>query len=176
MSDWPVPSASASHEMELIATTALAGAAASIGFSGIDTTYRFFELVGWFLKDANAGQIGVTLNGDTTGVYNVQRIHADGATLGSARNLALNSFLCDIYQNIDASTVSSLSMTIEKPLASERATAKHLFSYISTAIILETSAFDWNNTAALISSIQVKVLSNNLAIGSRVSLGGARVD
>lgn len=175
MSDWPGASASTTREMELIATTTLSGAAASITFSGINTDYRFFELVGWFLKDANLGQMGVTLNGDTGVNYNSQYIAADGATIASGRATATAMIYVNIYDNMDASSVASLTMTIGKPVAGERASVVQTFSYIRTSLILEMAGADWNNTADLISSIQVKSLTNNLAIGSRVSLGGARV-
>lgn len=177
MSDWPIPVAAASHDMDLIATTALSGAAASITFSGIDTTYRFFEIVLWGLNDANVGGCGVQLNADNGANYAEENIYGNGGTLGSARRTGINSLnnLLGQEMSIDASVVFSAHITIGKPLATGYAAGEFIASVISGAALwLQASGLSWANTADLISSIAIVKSSNNFAIGTRASLGGAR--
>lgn len=159
--------------MAALLTTSLSGPAALISFTGLSTSYRFFELVGWLLKDANAGAINITLNNDTGANYDLENVNGSAATLSSARTAAGANLKLPLV-NVDASTVLSFHATIAKPTAAQKAAGVVHISSVGGGVILNDYDGLGYSGAALISRIDVNSATNNLATGSRVALGGAK--
>src|SRR3990167_8566715 len=137
-------------------TSVLTGDAASVSFTGLDTTYRRFLVVAYIVKDANAGEIYLRFNGDAGATYQQQHLRVNSTTLTPARNT-----LNQIQPQVDA-----MDATVGRVITMD--------GRVSTAAITMTlTADEWTNTADLINRIDVLASSNNLAAGTRVTIFGS---
>lgn len=174
MGVWPNVSPQTLLEMELIATATLGAPATGITVGGISTDYRMFEMVGWTLKDANTGQYQIRFNNDGGSNYNYELVNAANTSFGATQRTAAYTGILN-SPGSDASTAGAIVATFSKPITSVRAGLVALWSYItSAAIVAELTGGDWMNTADQITRVDLLAISNNLATGSTITLGGAR--
>src|SRR3990167_6005425 len=96
-------------------TSVLTGDAASVSFTGLDTTYRRFLVVAYIVKDANAGEIYLRFNGDAGATYQQQHLRVNSTTLTPARN-TLNQIQPQV-DAMDASTPALCIIRVAKPTA-----------------------------------------------------------
>lgn len=175
MSDWPPVAALPTKEMELLGKVTLAAPAASFSFTSIDPAFLTFEIVAWLLRDANAAYAAVRLNNDSGANYLWQSMNSNttvGALTASNDTAATYLRLSDFQPA--ASSISSHHVILSKPAAGTRAQGMAISSGFSTDVQSSQMGFDWNNTADLISRIDIISVTNNFAAGSRVALGGGR--
>lgn len=176
MSDWSLAPAGPSLEWEHIDTQVLSAAAAAITFSGIDTTYRRFRVLCAQLKDASGAASAVTtrLNNDSGSNYAYQRLSGDGATAAAARTSGTTAWSTDV--TTDDNDSGLLVWEITKPAAGMTGSAVGRLAFYLTGvgILLALLAGEWNNTADLISRIDLMMGSGQFNTGTRVTLGGAR--
>lgn len=176
MSDWPAASAAAGAEMLLIATTPLAAPAASMTFSGIDTSYRFFQVLASVLKSTSNAILRLTLNNDSGSNYGYQQAGASGASGLYGRGNNSTQPGIELNDSVwDASTMGFSQIEIQKPAAGLPAQALTLTSLLNTAAIhMHMIGSNWANVADLISRIDITSGVGNMDTGTRVSVGGAK--
>ena len=161
----------------LIEDQVLGSAAASITFNTGLTDYTKFRLTVYVIKDGTGGQIFVRCNGDTGSNYAQQRLSADATTAAGQRLTGQTSVAIAAYATVTANGTGLFTISISKPLAGTPARGESSGSYFADlatdAVLLDEVAFEWNNTAALISSLSILSSSGNFAAGTRAVLEGA---
>lgn len=155
-----------------IGSQRLAAPASSITFSGIDTSYRMFRLTVFIVKDGTASSVLLRLNNDTGSNYVRQRLTGNDSAVAAAR--AASFFLSGI-STVAAGGTFTASVTIAKQLATAPAMLVGRMAYMSSAPGEQLQALggQWNNTADLISQIDLDCPVGNFAAGTVVVLEAA---
>lgn len=159
---------------EEIETVTLGSAAASVSFTTGLTAYKFFRLTVFIKNDANAKTASIRLNNDGGTTYARQYLAAQSTTVLGARSTGQTSALLNVVGgDIDANSYLSASVLIAKPSASVKGQLTIHSGYDPAALMtMELWGVEWNNTADLISRIDVIASSNNFAAGTSVLLEG----
>jgi len=154
-----------------IETQTLTTTAASVVFSTGLTGYKFFRLTGYWVSDASAGAVDIRLNNDSGANYAYQRIQAASTTVSGSRATGQTAQrLTPAFP--DGSSFNSFSALIAKPAAGVKAQATAHVGFTQTSVAMELEGAEWNNTADLITRIDVIALSNNFAAGTSILLEG----
>jgi hypothetical protein len=161
----------AGNTYEAIRTETLASAQASVTFSSIPSTYT--DLVIVFAGTAVTGNnyMGLQFNGDTGNNYSSTLLRGNGTAAQSAR--LSNQPQADTAYGSPVNTDQN-NIIVQIQNYSNTTTYKTMLSRSNSASV-ETSATValWRNTAA-ITSIVLKLTSNNFASGSTFSLYGIK--
>ena len=153
-----------------IETQTLTTTAASVVFSTGLSGYKFFRLTGYVLNDGvGNNEVLLRLNNSSSG-YTTQAIEAASTAVQGARATATSAEVTG-FQNFAASQAGSFVAIIAKPAAGVEAQIVSQAGY-NTTIVLALAGSEWNNTADLISRIDVIASSNNFAAGTSILLEG----
>jgi hypothetical protein len=155
----------------LIEDTVLGSAAASITFSDLGDWTKF-RLTLYAIGDGSAKVVSARLNGDTGTNYARQQLGANSTTVAGERVTGDTDFNINSVATLGANQMMLCTLEISKPLTTTPARGTASVAYNST-VVLEEFAYEWNNTADLISSITILSSSGNFAAGSRAVLEGA---
>jgi len=160
---------------DVIDSTTLGSAAASVSFASIDSKYKLFRVTAYIVKDATASTVAMRLNGDTGSNYDRQHLIGNSTTVSASRGTGQDRMYL-ATNTLAASSVATFSITIGKQIAGSAAMAladSVLFAAPGiSALLEERAAFRWSNTADLISRIDLISSSGNFAAGTVVVLEG----
>ena len=132
-----------------------------------------FRITAYIVKDGSAGNVLVTLNGDTGTNYDEQRLFGSSTTVSAIRNTGQTSFPAT-YTQIAASEAATIDLTVAKPLAAAAGMLLAQGARLgSGGIDRDSIAGIWNNTSSLISQIDIASSSGNFAAGTVAVLEGA---
>ena len=152
----------------VIGSQTLESAAASVSFTGISTTYRMFRVTAYIVKDGNAGGVNVRLNNDDGGNYDRQRMIGGSTTVSANRATGQTSFSDD---STAANTATTQTIQVAKQLAAAPAMLLRESTYLLGGDVAVQRAADvWDNTADLISRIDLIASAGNFAAGTVVVL------
>ena len=160
----------------VIDSETLAAPAASISFTGIDTTYKMFRVTLYSIKDGTAGALQLRLNNDSGNNYAYQDITGDDTTVNGARATGQAQFVLTTGETMDDATAGTFEIVIGKTVAGSAAMLLSKGAYYHTttpALNYESIAGIWSNTADLISRIDLIVSAGNFASGTVCVLEGA---
>ena len=166
----------ASGPWEIVGSSRLSAAAASVSFASIPAAYTMFRLIAEIVNDGAIKDVALRFNNDSGANYDTQILNMSGGTLTGQRNAGGTSGAAD-YNGLSANTFATLEAIIAKPIAGAKGLA--LVSIVPTGaagIQLTEDAIVWNNTAALINRIDMIVSGGggNFAAGSLFILEGSR--
>lgn len=179
MTDWPPVVAAPTLEIEKVTTVVLAVPAAALTVSlPSDTTYVIFEIVAYLIRDATDGDFGIRLNNDSGANYNCEMVvNANaGFTVIGAAGIGATSLRFGPTP-VNATNAACLYATLTKVTAAARAVAVGHMGYTDSsnnALASGFTAWEWANTADLISRIDIIALTNSMIGGSRIAIGGGR--
>lgn len=151
----------------VLGSQVLESAAASVSFPGISTTYRMFRVTAYIVKDGTNGQVRLRLNADSGSNYDDQLLRGDNTTVSASRTTSATQLTTG--NTITASNVAAIEIVIAKQLAASTAMMLSRM-FMGSAQILDSKAGRWNNTADLISRIDLLSSSGNFAAGTTVVL------
>ena len=154
-----------------IESITLGSPAASVTFSSGLTAYKFFRLTVYILNDANAKNIQVRFNNDSGSNYTRQAVSAASTGVSGERPAATTSVEINTGNNITASETASVQVLVAKPAAGVKGQVVYSHGYNASPSLILGGA-EWNNTADLISRIDVIALSNTFAAGTSILLEG----
>lgn len=161
---------------EVIDTQQLSTTATSVSFQSIPTTFRAFRLTIYVQNDANGKDVYLRLNNDSGNNYDWNLLDADGASVASTETQNTAQILFGGGSaDVPANGAWSGQIVISKPLATTWALTSGTGSYmdVSPNMHSQVTGGRWENTADLISRIDVIASSNNFAAGTTVMLEGA---
>lgn len=156
---------------EHVASQVLGASAATITFSGLASD-DFYRLTGILVKDAGASLPvpSFRLNNDTANNYQTIRVRTTGATRGAATTASVSSF--QLTANLGANGYTGFVAWVSKPVAATRGQLGVVLGndYSGLAAQAEKAHGEWNNTANLITRIDVLIATDNFAAGSSIRL------
>lgn len=163
---------------ELISSTVLTSSAASVSFSGIVGTYKHLQIRYTAKTSVNATTLKLQFNSDTSALYDMHHLLANGTSVISDFYGANQTFI-ELVHGIDGSSSSSAFVSyvgdiLDYASTSKNKTIRSLHGGAPGAnnrIILTSGLY--RNTAA-ISSITFTPVTASLQIGSRFSLYGIK--
>lgn len=162
----PVTTFSEKH----IETTVLASPAASVSFTSGLTAYKFFRLTGYIQNDANAKTVLIRFNNDSGSNYTNQRVSADSTTVAGERHATSGVNIVRGF-TIAANEEASFTAIVAKPTAGVKGQLT-VQTGLNASPVLVLTGSEWNNTADLISRIDVVALADNVASGTSIALFG----
>jgi len=163
----------AEPDWTVISSSTLGAAAASVSFTSGLSGYTMFRITAYIVKDGNTGGAAIRVNNDTGANYSVQTIEANDVTITGNRATGQTSVAFNRYSNINASSNSILHVVIAKQVAGSPAMVLSSNTPMSTTGIREEiTAGLWNNTADLITRLDLLCTSNDFAAGTVVVLEG----
>jgi hypothetical protein len=170
---FPTQTPTTPSPLKHIAVQVLAAPAASVSFSGIDTKYRILILESFVINDANAKDVYVRLNGDAGAAqYNQQAIQASSTTISGSRD-ALTRFQPHLT-SMSASQLMEFAAIVVKSTASTKGQILISEGH-DTSPLLNLVGGQWENTAALMTRMDVLAASNNFAANSAFGLYGIEI-
>lgn len=174
MSEWTNKSV---HLWQHIDTQVLTGSAASIIFSGIDTSHRYFRLSAYLIVTvAASSSISGRINLGGT-VFDNQHLQARNATATSNATVADGGMNLGPPMGTGGTTIA-LDLIIQKPVATEYGKWLSLVSSDSiptTQLDVRFSGGAYLNTADLIDRIDLLAVVTTFQANSRVVLEGMSV-
>jgi hypothetical protein len=177
MSSFPTTSGPSSLQgaWEKLGSQKLTSAASSITFSGLSTDYRLWRVAAYVVKDGTGGTLHLRLNNDSGTNYAHQYISVDSTVFTGGRVTGQSSMLFGGNTAIGANEHRQVSCLIGKQQTGSGAMMVTPPSAAkATNIEVDFVANVWNNTADLVSRIDVLVFAGNLAAGTAVTLEGNR--
>lgn len=179
MTDWPPVIAAPTLEIEKVGIVTLAVPAAAISMSlPPDTTYVIFEIVAYIIKDGADGDVRVRLNNDSGSNYtseSLANVNTGFTAIGVGGENTSNLWVS--VTPLNANSAAALHMTLTKVTAAARAVGVGQVSFTDSSNNVLASGFlawEWANTTDLISRIDIIALTNSMAGGTRIVLGGGR--
>lgn len=159
---------------DVIDSTTLGSAAASISFASIDSKYKLFRVTAYVVKDATAHQATLRINNDSGANYDYQRLNGSSTTVSAARVTGQTSILLTPTETIAANSIAQFSIIIGKQIAGSAAMVLSDGTFDATSVgrVKADIAARWNNTADLINRIDLISSSGNFAAGTVVVLEG----
>ena len=151
-----------------VETQVLASPAASVSFTGLVPS-PFFRLTAYIQNDANVKAVFIRFNNDSAGNYVRQQISASSTSVAGTRDTAQTQIQPDLSPALAASQASSFGFIFAKPSAGVKAQAVGQMGFNASPVLALTGG-EWNNTADLISRIDVLASSNNFAAGTSIRL------
>lgn len=153
----------------VIGSITLGSAASSVSFTGIDTTYRMFRVTAYIVKDGTQGTVRLRFNNDSGSNYDRQNLRGSSTTVSAARTSGDTHIDTNTIAANEAGTVC---FVIAKQLATTAAmvVADVTLPTTGPALTTERLAGRWNNTADLISRIDLLPNNGNFAAGTTVVL------
>ena len=157
----------------VIGSATLGSAAASISFTGIDTSYRMFRITAYIVKDGTGGDVGLRFNNDSGSNYAYQRLSGSSTSVAAARVTGQTLIDCD-FGALQANENGTYVFTIAKQVTGSAAMAVGgSVAYASGPVLVEAQvAGIWSNAADLISRIDVVSGNANFAAGTVAVLEG----
>jgi len=159
---------------EVIDSTTLASAAASVSFTSIPTTYKMFRVTAYLIKDGSDGLVQLQINGDSGANYDRQYLRGDSTTVDGARTTGQTSI--NGNRNGESGLATTLEIVIAKQVAGSPAMVLWDQVMLDNAGTPAMNKFNiagiWNNTADLISRIDLVASAGNFAAGTVVVLEG----
>ena len=155
---------------DVIDSTTLGSAAASISFATGLSGYKLFRVTAYMIKDGTGGNAQLRLNNDSGANYDDQRVQGFVTSTPSGRATSQTYVL---LAQLDASTAGTIEIIIGKQLAG--ATGMILSEstqLVSGYFVTRYVAGRWVNTADLISRIDLISSGGNFAAGTVVVLEG----
>src|SRR3990167_3115669 len=154
----------------------LTAAAASIRFD-FPTDYKVLFLDMRLIKDGTVGAPDITLNGDTGANYDQQLLSGSSTTVAGARSTGrAELFAVDASFNIAANGALTAQCVIAKQQSGDEA-----LGLMSAALngnandpAVWFAAGIWNNTADLMSRLDITASATNFAAGTVAQLYGVR--
>lgn len=167
----------AAADYELISTTILGSAAASVTFSGLGTSaaaYKHLQIRAVYKMDTASETALMQFNGDTATNYRVHRLTGNGSTVTSA-DFGPKGSLVPLNATGTATGVFSTSIVDIFDFASttKNKTVRSLSGRLDTATEINLYSGAWFSTAA-ITSITLPATAGNIVTGSRFSLYGLK--
>ena len=157
---------------EVIGHSVLTGAAASVSFQ-FPVVYRAV-LVEWWINTSQDAAIWLRLNNDSGTNYSRQYIGANGATVSGAR--ATGETKIGTVNSTGGTDGASASILVVKTTAAARAQVIQTGGMLAPASIrLELIGGEWNNTADLLSRIDILPSAGNLDANTAITLWGFRL-
>lgn len=167
--------ATAGAAWTVIDSETLAAPASSISFTGIDTTYKMFRITAYIVKDGTDGLVQLRMNNDSGANYDAQRLRGDSTTVDAARATGDTSINCN--RNGESGLSQTLEIVVAKQVAGSPAMVLWDQVMLDNAGTPAMNKFNiagrWNNTADLISRIDLIASAGNFAAGTVVVLEGA---
>ncbi len=154
---------------DLLASTTLATATASVTFSSIDQSYGDLIIIVNALGSTTL-EARIRLNSDSGSNYNSVRMSGNGSTATSAALTSQTSGSLSVIA--DATTSQAIQLKVE--LQDYAATDKHtsiLARANQSATGTEATALRWASTAA-VTAIEILTSTGNWAIGGTFNLYG----
>ena len=173
MSQFPALVGAALAFWEDIDEQTLGAPAASVSFTGIGSTFTFLRVTGYLTKDGSSGGVFVRLNNDSAANYDRQRITASAAVVTGQR--ATTTGWLPAQTGIRLNEEANLAILIAKPVTGEEAQAVMISGTQNAAanfLDLGLQGGQWNNTAALISRVDLVSAVTNFDADTRVLLEG----
>lgn len=157
-----------------LAYSKLTGAAASIGFSGLSTSYKEFDVRGWVLIASSGQDLYLRPNNDTGASFDWQGFAADGATVSNSAATGQTATRANITAGYSNARPGSFRFMVYKNAAALEGMIHGSLGWHDTvpAIRVGQHATRWNNVANLISGFTVTTSSGNLSIGTTVTVFG----
>lgn len=152
-----VPSWTAQPSLVLIEEQTLSSANTTVTFSNIPNTYRYFKLVGEFVKSSSdITSILLRFNGDTTGA-NYQSgwmgFASDNTFVSSTSTSAAGVSLLNIF-NINSSSIYSFAEVEIYQFAANQAKGVKS-NVVNSSQAMQQGFGQWENTSNAISSIEI---------------------
>jgi len=155
---------------QLIESTTLASPAASVSFSTGLSGYKFFRLTYYAIHTASS-LLYVRLNNDSGSNYSAQQIAGDSTSVFGARVTSQAQWAPYSVSAIGGKMTGVLN--IAKPAAGVKAQlVTQQSANLAAAIKVDLTGGEWNNTADLISRIDLLPSSGNFDTGSSFLLEG----
>ena len=158
----------------VIGSTTLASPASSISFATGLSGYTMFRITAYIVKDGTLGAIQMRINNDSGANYDDQTLSGNSTAVGAARQTGQTQWPFP-QSAVAASTNATLEVTISKSVSTSPALAVASFTFIpngESSVGEGRSAGRWNNTADLISRIDLISSSGNFAAGTVALLEG----
>ena len=159
---------------DVIDSTTLGSAAASVSFASIDSKYKLFRVTAYIVKDATASTVAMRLNGDTGSNYDRQHLIGNGATVSASRGNNDRVYLSP--STLAANSVALFSITLGKQTTGAAAMGVAsivMFDTPATSALTTTNtAFRWSDATELIDEIALLSTSGNFAAGTVALLEG----
>ena len=156
---------------EVIGKSTLAAAAASVSFQ-FPPVYRAV-MVEWWINTSQDAAIWLRLNNDSGANYSRQYIGANGVTVSGARETESKIRTVNSTGGTDG---ASASILVVKTTAAAKAQVIQTGGMLAPASIrLELIGGEWNNTADLLSRIDILPSAGNLDTNTAITLWGYRL-
>ena len=175
MGSMPPPAVPAvCQAFETIGKTVLSVAAAAITFSGIDTSNRMFRISLYAVNDGSAANVQLRINNDSGGSYDLQTLSGSAASVVALRQTALTQIGLNILVPAAANEHVTSEIVIAKQQAGNEAliVARTVFVIAGALLRTEDLGAIWNNTAALISRLDLLKSAGNFAADTVALLEG----
>ena len=158
----------------VIDSTTLGSASASISFATGLSGYKLFRVTAYFVKDATNGSVRVRLNNDSGTNYDVQRLYGSSTTVGAGRSTGQTGILLNGGGVPQASQTATAEVIVAKQVAGSASMVLGRLVYQASGPVLmeENTASRWNNTADLISRIDLIATTGNFDTGTVAVLEG----
>jgi len=166
--------AAAAPAYELISTTILSSAAASVTISSIPSGYKHLQVRTMIWNDNSNGLVRMRVNGDTGTNYSAHRLGGNGSSVASASYLS-NPFMYVADLTASSSTTQSPGIIdiLDYASTTKNKTVRGFSSFVSTMEVHLYSGL-WMNTAAITSLTFLDNANYQINAGSRFSLYGIK--
>jgi hypothetical protein len=169
-------------DYELISTTVLGTAAASVTFSSLgdySSIYKHLQIryVTRSSRSAGNSAMSVRLNGDTGSNYAFHLLRGNGTDVASAAVASTSNAELAVSMPAASATANSFVAGVADFLdvySSSKNTTIRNFSGTTTSNYINLNSVLWNDTASITSIELYEYLGNNLVAGSRFSLYGIK--
>lgn len=174
-------SAKPNSPVEVVASTVLAAAAASIVLTALPA-YRMFIVQGYLVKSSGTVTMALRLNADSGTNYAFQQITANSTSVAGVRSTSQSAVLVTDSSGWDTSQGAQMQfrVVIAKSAGGGKAQVLGQSSYPAgtpgnTAGELNLVAGEWPNTSDLVTSISLTPSSGTLEAGTSVVVYGVRL-
>ena len=173
----------AAADYELISTTVLGSAAASVTFSGLGTSaaaYKHLQIRGT-VRDTlttSTARLGVQLNGDTATNYDSHGLFGRGASVASFAEITKD--VMRMVQDTPGGTTTANTFAgvimdfLDFSSTTKNKTVRALGGFAANESVIGLDSGEWRSTAAVTSITLTALQGTAFATGSRFSLYGLR--
>ena len=159
-----------------IASQSLGVAASSISFTGIASTYKMFRVTAYLIKDATPNTVNVRFNNDSGSNYTWQNLSGSNTSVSGSRNTQTHVGILS-GGAVEPGEAATVEFVVGKQLAGSPAmviskAAVMAYTGGTPVIRIDDVAAIWNNTADLISRIDLISSSGNFDTGTVCVLEG----
>lgn len=173
-------SASGGADYELISTTLVTSAVASVTFdvSTLASTYKHLQIRALGKSSATASDsIDLTFNNDTGSNYSYHELYGNGSSVGSGASTSRANIaaVCGMRSSSDTYVFDAAVIDLLDPFSTSKNKTSRSFrgGTGGTGSVVYLVSGAWFSTSA-VTSIKLTGRSNNLGVGSRFSLYGLK--